>query len=49
MRDYTIKDFIDAGFTLTFHVDNLGRYTGMLTGKNLKGVLRPRDLKALKI
>ena len=48
MQRYTIKDFIDAGYVLAFNVNFLGRYSGMIYGKNGRLILTSRDFKPLK-
>ncbi len=48
MKGPTIKDYIDAGFSLTFFVGQFGLYHGLLNGRQGRMLLNPVNLRGLK-
>ena len=48
MKGPTIKDYIDAGFSLIFFVGQFGLYHGLLNGRQWRMLLNPVNLRGLK-
>ena len=48
MPKYTIKDYIDAGYSFTFSVDDMGKYNGLLNGRESRIYLTEQNLLDLK-
>ena len=48
MSNYSIKDLVEAGYTITIYTDTFGRFLGTLMGRRTRAFLKPKDLKIFK-